>query len=81
MIVTTLFATKLPIVNIVTRRNRQKETAATACLGLYAFKNCACLQLDSCTVSLKIMSFESSFYFYVKDSDYLIMEKMCILCM
>lgn len=80
MIVTTLFATKLPIVNVVTRRNRHKETAATTCLRLYAFKNCACLQLDSCTVSLKIMSFESSFYFYVKDSDYFIMEEMYILC-
>lgn len=80
MIVTTLFATKLPIVNIVTRRNGQKETAAATCLRLYAFKNCAGLQLVSCTASLKIMLFESSSYFYVKDSDYLIVEKMYTLC-
>lgn len=42
-----LYSTKLPVVSIFTKSNRQKETAT---LTSVSFRNCACPHLDFCSI-------------------------------
>lgn len=48
MILRLLYSTKLPIVSIFTKSNRQKETATY--LASMSFINCACPQFDFSTI-------------------------------